>query len=405
MQDSQEILNLASAAGRTLLENGAEIYRVEETMERIADHYGESNENFFVLSNGIFTTGKSFANVEFIPIRGARLDRVVAVNQLSRDIAIQNLSCDEAFRRIESIRNMPGKPVWEQLAGTLLGCGGFCAIFGGGFSDCAASMVAGLLMYSFVLFIGSRMSKILSNIFGGLIGTALCLLLHQIGFGTNLGNMIIGTLIPLIPGVPFTNGLRDMANEDYIAGATRLLDALVVFFCIAIGVSLSFLAQSWIAGGMIQLHGTVTDSQTALFPIQLAAAFIGTAAFAVLFGVPRKYYVPSGLVGTAGWLVYLLCLRFTPLNVAGGTFCAATVVAFTSRLCAVKLKCPSTVFIICGIFPLIPGAGVFWSTYYTVSSQLPAALGAGFTAVKVTIAIVLGIIVAMNIPRPRFKLH
>ena len=299
MKDTQKILNLASTAGRTLLENGAEIYRVEETMERIAGHYGEKGENFFVLSNGIFTTGESYANVEFIPIRGARLDKVVAVNQLSRDIAIKDLSCDEAAEKMEAIRKMPDKPVWEILAGTVLGCGGFCAIFGGGFSDCAAAMVAGLLMYCFILFAGSGMSKILANICGGIIGTALCLALHQIGFGANLGNMIIGTLIPLIPGVPFTNGLRDMANEDYIAGATRLLDALVVFFCIALGVSLSFIAHSWIAGGMIQLHGTVTDSLTALFPIQLAAAFIGTAAFAVLFGVPRKYYITSGLVRMA----------------------------------------------------------------------------------------------------------
>ena len=54
---SEEILSLASDAGHVLLENGAEISRVEETMERIATYYGEEKENFFVLSNGIFTTG------------------------------------------------------------------------------------------------------------------------------------------------------------------------------------------------------------------------------------------------------------------------------------------------------------------------------------------------------------
>lgn len=401
MENSQEILKLASDAGRTLLENGAEIYRVEETMERIAGHYGEKDENFFVLSNGIFTTGKAYANVEFIPIRGARLDKVVDVNQLSRDISVRKMTVQEASESLEKIRRKPQKPVWEQLAGTALGCGSFCAIFGGGLPDCAASMIAGLLMYCFILFPGARMSKILANICGGLIGTAVCILFQHLGFGVNLGNMVIGTIIPLIPGVPFTNGLRDMANEDYIAGSTRLLDALMVFFCIALGVSLAFIAHSWIAGGMIQLHGTVTDPLTAVFPIQIVAAFVGTAAFSILFGVPRKFYLASGLVGMAGWIVYLLCSRYTPLSVVGGTFCAATVVAFVSRICAVRLRCPSTVFIICGIFPLIPGAGVFWSAYYTVSSQLGPALGAGFMAVKATIAIVLGIIVAMNLPRPR----
>lgn len=400
MESSQDILKFASAAGRTLLENGAEIYRVEETMERIAGHYGEDKENFFVLSNGIFTTGKAYANVEFIPIRGARLDKVVAVNQLSRDISKQDIPLHEAEKKLEAIREMPEKPIWEQLSGTALGCAGFCAIFGGGFADCAAATVAGLAMYCFTLFIGTpKMSRILSNICGGLIGTLACILLHSIGFGTNLGNMIIGTLIPLIPGVAFTNGLRDLANEDYIAGATRLLDALVVFFCIALGVSLSFLAQSWAAGSIIQLQGTVTDPVTSLFPLQLAAAFVGTAAFAVLFGAPRKFYVSSGLVGMMGWLIFLACVRFTPLSAVGGTFFAATGVALLSRFCARRLRCPSTVFLICGIFPLIPGAGVFWSTYFTVSSQLKPALGAGFTAIKITIAIVLGILVATNLKR------
>ena len=69
--DSQEVLDFASEAGRILLENGAEISRVEETMERIASHYGQVGEKFFVLSNGIFTTGSSYAHVEVIPIKGS----------------------------------------------------------------------------------------------------------------------------------------------------------------------------------------------------------------------------------------------------------------------------------------------------------------------------------------------
>lgn len=396
--NSSEILGLASEAGHILLENGAEISRVEETMERIAGHYGETGENFFVLSNGIFTTGTSYSNVEYIPIRGTRMDKVAAVNQLSRDIASDNMSIQEARAALEKIKAMPPKPMWEQLVGTAIGCAGFCSIFGGSFSDCAASLAAGVTMYLFILTIGnSFFSKILSNICGGLIGTAICMGLHSLGFGNSLGNMIIGTLIPLIPGVPFTNGLRDLANEDYLAGTTRLLDAVMVFLCIATGVCLTFIAHSWIAGGMISLHGTVTDPTTAAFPIQMASAFLGTAAFAVLFGVPRRCYVTAGLVGMCGWIVYLLVTRLTPLSVAGGTFFATICVALLSNFSARKMKSPSTIFLICGIFPLIPGAGVFWSAYYIVSEQMKPALSAGFTAVKVTIAIVLGIIIVTNI--------
>ncbi|MBR6212983.1 MAG: threonine/serine exporter family protein [Bacteroidales bacterium] len=395
---SEDILSLASDAGHILLENGAEISRVEETMKRIADHYGEEKEHFFVLSNGIFTTGRSYANVDFIPIKGARLDKVVEVNQLSREISAGKHSLEEARVRLEEIRNLPDKPLWESIIGAALGSGAFCAIFGGSFMDCAAAFIAGTLTYlTLILACAPRMSKALGNICSGAVGTLLCILFHKWGFGQSLGNMIIGALIPLIPGVAFTNGLRDIADEDYLAGITRLLDALLVFLSIAIGVCVTFLIHSYIAGGMIQLHGTLTDPVTALFPIQMAAALLGTSSFSILFGVPRKYYLPAGIVGMLGWAAYLLVSRYTPLSVIGGTLVASTLVAFISRFFAVWLKCPGTVFLICGEFPLIPGAGVFWSSYYVVSEHLGASLNAGFTAVKVTIAIVLGIIIAANV--------
>ena len=90
--DDREVLETAMEAGHILLENGAEIFRVEETMERIAAHYGVERKDFFVLSNGIFTTGDcepgqrggQYARVQHIPVKSAQLDRVVAVNQLSR---------------------------------------------------------------------------------------------------------------------------------------------------------------------------------------------------------------------------------------------------------------------------------------------------------------------------------
>ena len=398
LETSERILNLASDAGHLLLQNGAEISRVEDTMERIATHFGVQNENFFVLSNGIFTTGKSYANVKFIPIKGARLDKVVAINQFSRDVSAGKYTLDQAERRLEEIRRLPEKPLWEQVAGAALGSGAFCAIFGGSLLDCAAALVAGTLVYLFVALVSARAwPKALSNICGGLLGTAVCILFNRLGFGQNLGNMIVGTLIPLIPGVAFTNGLRDIAGEDYLAGMTRLLDALMVFLCIALGVCLAFIAQSAVEGGMIHLSGTITDPFTALLPVQLVAAFIGTASFAVLFGVPRKYYLVCGVVGMLGWLAYLAGVRYLPLGPAGGTFIAATLVAFLSLAAARHFKCPSTVFLICGIFPLIPGAGVFWSSYFVVSSQMDSALAAGFSAIKVTLAIVLGIVLSAKL--------
>lgn len=91
--------------------------------------------------------------------------------------------------------------------------------------------------------------------------------------------------------------------------------------------------------------------------IQLAAAFVGTAAFAVLFGVPRRNYLDCGFCGMVGWLLYLVLARHTGL----------------------------------------PGAGIFWTTYHIVSNQVGMALQTGFVALKATVAIAFGILAVIEL--------
>jgi uncharacterized membrane protein YjjP (DUF1212 family) len=397
MNDTTKILDLAYEAGSILLENGAEISRVEETMRRIASHYGVEGEDFFVLSNGIIATDKGYARSKFIPIKGASLDKVVAVNQLSREVAQDECSLEQLEQRLKAIRTMKAKPAWEQILASSVGSAAFCIIFGGGFMDCVASFIAGLMLWIFMLFVASkRLSRIVGNISGGLLSTLLCFGMYRLGLGNHLSNMIIGAIIPLIPGVPFTNGIRDLANEDYIAGVTRLLDAMLTFFCIALGVAFAFMFDKNIFGEMLVLQGLANDPQTSCFTIQLIAAFLGTVAFAALFGVPRKYYFDAGFCGTMGWLLYLILSRYTSMSPVEIIFCATTLVTLTALLQSIARKCPITVFLICGIFPLVPGAGIFWTSYNIVANQIPDAIQTGFAALKATVAIALGILVIME---------
>ena len=392
----EKALQLATDAGHILLENGAEINRVEDTMQHIASAYGIEGESFYVLSNGIISTGEHFARAEFIPIRGTQLSRVVEVNQLSREIdAAAPMPLDELECRLLSIRQSPSKPWWELVVGIALGVSSFSILFGGSFVDAGATFAAGLLLGLFITFVGSRMSRIFSNLLGGLVGGLLCILAVRIGLGQHLPNMIIGTIIALVPGVPFTNGMRDLANEHYLAGTTRLLDAFLAFLCIALGVVVSLLADGMLAGGMVQLGVPVADAVTQHWYVQLPAAFIGTMGFAVLFGTPRRYYLTCGLTGMVGWAVYIMLN--SQFSLAGAAFSGALAVALTSTLLAVWRKCPTTVFLICGIIPLVPGGGIFWTAYHLVANHLRLAATTGFTAIKVTIAIAGGIIIAAAI--------
>ena len=413
----QDVLEVASEAGHILLENGAEISRVEDIMARIATHYGVSSGSFFVLSNGIFTTGQeagklekaggqasTYANVEFIPIRSIQLSKVTAVNRLSYDIASDCCSLAQARERLEQIRRARPKPAWEQILGSSFGAAGFCAVFGGGWMDCAAAFTVGALLYAFILLISGRyLSKIVGGVANALLATLLCIASWRIGFGESLGNIIIGAIMPLIPGVPFVNGVRDLANSDYLAGITRLTDAMLGFFCIALGVSLAFVLDGAVFKGVIDLGGMTVNPETAGLGWQALAAFIGTAAFAILFGTDREQYLLTGAIGAAGWAIYLILLRFASFSPAVSTLFAALLVCIFSRLAAVPTRSPAQVFLLCGIFPLVPGAGIFWFTYYLTSGAFSLSLQSGFAAAKAAIAIVLGIILAMELPQRLFS--
>lgn len=258
--DVSRVLDVATKAGRILLENGAEISRVEETMVRIAAHYGVEHDNFFVLANGIFTTGwdtenkwpGSFAKVLHIPMKSTRLDRIVAVNQLSRAIAEGKYTLDEAEEELTKIRDMKEKPKLVQLLGAILGASGFAVLFGGSLFDALGSAIAGVILWFFIEFVSRPyLSKITGNIIGSVLATLACIGLNRIGIGNTLGQMIIGTVVLLIPGVAFTNGVRDIADGDYISGVVRLLDAMLGFICIAVGVGVTFLILRYLFGGVL----------------------------------------------------------------------------------------------------------------------------------------------------------
>jgi len=247
--DFKRVLDLSVQTGRIMLENGAEIYRVEDTMNRIAAHYGIKEENFFVLTNGIFTTcqetggEKLYAKVEHIPVHGAQLNKVIELNQLSRDICSGKLTIAEAEEKVQEIKQLPRQPKPLEIAATSLGAACFAILLKGTVTDALAAAIAGLLLGFFNIYIFSKyLSKVSGNILGALLVTLICL-----GFdllttsSTNMNAMVAGAVIPLVPGVAFVNGIRDIADGDYISGAVRLLDAILVFTCIAVGVAIPFI--------------------------------------------------------------------------------------------------------------------------------------------------------------------
>jgi len=100
--------------------------------------------------------------------------------------------------------------------------------------------------------------------------------------------------------------------------------------------------------------------------VQLISVFIGAVGFAVLLEVQKKYLLYCGAAGMIGWGAYLLGQQLLPI---GSVFFSSFCIALLSQIFARKLHCPVTVFLIPGIYPSVPGAGIYRTVYYLIMGE------------------------------------
>jgi uncharacterized membrane protein YjjB (DUF3815 family) len=136
--------------------------------------------------------------------------------------------------------------------------------------------------------------------------------------------------------------------------------------------------------------------------VQLLVSFIATLCFAVIFSVPGKEYFFCGLTGAVGWLSYLAFFKILSSMVLA-TFVASIVITVASRIFAVNRKLPVTIFLISGIFPLVPGAGLYYTAYYIFAGKISLATTKGVEAFSVALAIAFGIMLVFVIPQKFFR--
>ena len=104
------------------------------------------------------------------------------------------------------------------------------------------------------------------------------------------------------------------------------------------------------------------------YVIQFVLAMIATIAFALLFCAPKKELVFCGLSGALGWIVYYILFQLNG-NVVLASLVATFILTVFSRTMAVVRRNPATVYLLCGIFPLVPGAGIYYTAYYLITKE------------------------------------
>ena len=143
-----------------------------------------------------------------------------------------------------------------------------------------------------------------------------------------------------------------------------------------------------------------TGEQLGRLALQFLLAGAGTLSFAVLFGCPRKSLPFCGLVGAVGWFVYELAVMLGA-DSAAASLLAVIPLTLLTRVFAIVLKMPVTVFLLSGIFPLVPGAGIYYSAYYFIQGDNALALANGISTFKIAVALAVGIALVLGIPLPQ----
>ena len=254
----KKVVDLAMEAGRILLKNGAEIFRVDETIIRICKRFHVEYVDTFILSHAIFISAENgmeeaYTKVKQVPLSSSHLGIVAEVNELSREIAEGLVSIEEASERLREIDRFPEKRGYFQVlaAGILSGCYGY--ILGASALESIVAFFIGCILYVWVLTAKKlKLSKMIVNIVGGVMITTLAIAgYHLLPGKVALSGMIIGSIMPLVPGLAFVNAIRDIADSDFLSGTVRMIDALLVFVYIAVGVGVTLSAYNNMGGGLM----------------------------------------------------------------------------------------------------------------------------------------------------------
>jgi len=131
---------------------------------------------------------------------------------------------------------------------------------------------------------------------------------------------------------------------------------------------------------------------------QFIVSMITTMAFALIFSAPRSELLFCGMSGAIGWIIYLTVSTCLDAPTLGNVLGALALTLF-SRILAVTRKKPGTVYLISGIFPLVPGAGIYYTSYNLISNDLEQFSSYGILTLKTAGAIVIGIILGMALPQ------
>ena len=387
-----KLLDLATELGYELAMSGAETFRIEESITRVLNAY-DIDAEVFVIPNCMHISiepiiGRPLTRMRRIGSHGNDLDAVERLSGLSRRICAQKPAPEIAAQWLEETkrqRRFYKLPMY--LLGNFLGAFGFSLLFGGSLPDALCSGVCGLA----VGIIGRWMDRLGANQFFRTIAAAfpMALLAYAaavLGLAQNADSVIIGALMLLVPGLLFTNAMRDIIYGDTNSGINRIVQVFLIAMAIALGT-----AAAWNASAMLWGAPPEIASLAYSLPLQCVVCAVACYGFAVLFNI----HGPGGLLcvfgGVLTWVTYILVLRYTGSDLTAYFWGALIAAVYAEGMARIR-KYPAISYLVVSIFPLIPGAGVYFTMNHALQGRMDQFASQGMHTAAIAGIMAVGIL-------------
>lgn len=397
--DYNTIMDLAADLGYELSMSGAETFRVEDSMARVAASYGVHAEVFsipnYLIVSILTETGKPITRMRRIGYHGNNLDAVEKLNALSRRICSSHPAPEEAMQWLDEVRkSIPYYSVPVYLLGNFLGALGFAMLFGCGPVDMLMSGICGILGGLLNRFMDRmKVNPFFETIFSAFFMALAAYGLNTLGIVQNVNSVVIGALMILVPGLLFTNAMRDIIYGDTNSGITRFVQVLLISMGMALGTAVAWNTASLLWGIPKNLE-TLTNP----LPITALGSLIGCIGFSILFNIHGPGGLLCALGGVVTWVVFDLILK------AGGDemfayFSGAFLASVYAEVMARVRKYPAISYLVVSLFPLIPGAGIYYTMYYAVHGNMERFAAEGTRTGAIAGVMAVGVLLVSTIVR------
>lgn len=238
----KKLLNFSVKIAKSMLSYGAEVYRVEDTVNRIYKSFDNIKAaNILVTYNFIIVSftynDNTYTTMRRVVLGDRDLEKIALLNDISRKMVMGGCTLDYAFKKMKEVKAKKRYSTTSVIVALTLSAPFFAIMFGGTFKDSLVAFVIMAIQAAFITFTSKyKLTLFVSNFLGAFIATVLVLLLNKILLIHNPFSIIIMSLMPLVPGVQVTNAVRDFMAGDYLSGMIGIQAAIFVSTAIALGV-------------------------------------------------------------------------------------------------------------------------------------------------------------------------